>query len=97
MLRLITNFAVVGSAIVPAVKAIGVAPGSPCSTGCGNVLTSTSDTDLVCGQGSYTTNPTGQLFQSCLQCEQGSGYAASNNVSDTQWMLCMSRDDINCC
>ncbi|KAF4585759.1 centromere/microtubule binding protein cbf5-like protein [Ophiocordyceps camponoti-floridani] len=54
-------------------SAILATPGSPCSTGCGNVLGSTSADDVVCDTGAYA-DAVGQLFQGCVECEMGSGF-----------------------
>jgi hypothetical protein len=67
--------------------AVIVAEGSPCSTNCGNVLTSTSPDDIECDQGSYAASDAGRLYQSCLTCEFTSGYASPTQESDQQLML----------
>ena len=94
MLRLLTSFAAAG-AILPAAEAILVAPDSPCSTNCGNVLDSTSAGDLVCTPGQYTggyDNGAGTVFQGCVECELDSGYATKSNYSDNMAALCMYID-----
>ncbi|KAF7549844.1 hypothetical protein G7Z17_g6103 [Cylindrodendrum hubeiense] len=53
-MRIITNFAAAGLA-APLANAILVAPSSPCSTDCGNVLSSTTSDDIVCSQNSYSS------------------------------------------
>lgn len=91
MLRLLTSFAAAG-AVLPAAEAILVAPDSPCSTNCGNVLDSTAPDDLVCTPGQYTggyNNNAGTVFQGCVQCELESGYVTKNNYSDNEAALCM--------
>lgn len=74
---------------LPAARAILVAPGSPCSTSCSNVLDSTAPDDLVCAEASYA-GATGQLFQGCVLCQMRSPFHADNR-SDVQSMLCASR------
>lgn len=91
MLRLLTSFAAAG-VVLPAAEAILVAPDSPCSTNCGNVLDSTAPDDLVCTPGQYTggyNNNAGTVFQGCVQCELNSGYVTKNNYSDNEAALCM--------
>lgn len=91
MLRLLTSFAAAG-VVLPAAEAILVAPDSPCSTNCGNVLDSTAPDDLVCTPGQYTggyNNNAGTVFQGCVQCELESGYVTKNNYSDNEAALCM--------
>lgn len=81
-MRLLTSFiAVAGLA-----EAILVTPGSPCSTSCGNVLDTTSSTDIVCKQDDYASE--GLLFKECVECELHSDHV-SGNQTDSQWMLCM--------
>jgi len=63
-----------------------VTEGSPCSTSCGNVLTSTESEDIVCDQSLYDETD-GELFKTCVECELTSDYAADGQ-SDAQWMLC---------
>lgn len=90
MLRLLTSFAAAG-AILPAAEAILVAPDSPCSTNCGNVLDSTSAGDLACTPAQYASgsaNAAGTVFQGCVECELDSGYATKGNYSDNMAALC---------
>ncbi|ETS00025.1 hypothetical protein M419DRAFT_101778 [Trichoderma reesei RUT C-30] len=99
MLRLLTSFAAAG-AILPAAEAILVAPDSPCSTNCGNVLDSTSAGDLVCTPGQYTggyANGAGTVFQGCVQCELNSGYATKGNYSDNMAALYNLRYAVSYC
>lgn len=91
MLRLLTRFAVAGAAL-PAAQAILVAPKSPCSSNCGNVLDSTSSADIVCIESQYNdgyNSGAGQIFQGCLKCELSSPFATGNNYTDSDAMLCM--------
>ncbi|KAH6987505.1 hypothetical protein BKA56DRAFT_669150 [Ilyonectria sp. MPI-CAGE-AT-0026] len=83
-MRIITNFAAAGLAI-PLAEAILVAPNSPCSTDCGNVLSSTSADDIVCSQNSYSSGA-GQVFDGCVSCEIASDYS-NNGETDQQWAL----------
>lgn len=69
--------------------AILVAPSSQCAVQCGNVLSSTSIVDLVCGDSSYTGSAVGQTFQNCIACELNSTYVdPTTKQSDLQWLLC---------
>jgi hypothetical protein len=91
MLRIITSFAAVG-AMLPAAEAIVVAPSSPCSVNCGNVLDATTPADVVCKPDEYTggyDNGAGTVFQGCVQCELSSGYATDSNYTDNMAALCM--------
>ncbi|PHH87844.1 hypothetical protein CDD83_8331 [Cordyceps sp. RAO-2017] len=82
-------------AAAPAAQAILVAPGSPCSSGCGNVLDSTSTADLVCSTGAYA-GATGQLFQGCVECEMRSRFS-NRNQSDVESMLYNLRYAVSYC
>ncbi|POR37044.1 Uncharacterized protein TPAR_02737 [Tolypocladium paradoxum] len=95
MRRLSKSLALVVGLSLPAAQAILVAPGSPCSTSCGNVLDSTSPDDLVCPETSYL-GATGRLFQGCVQCEMQSTYH-KNNDSDAQSMLYNLRYTVSYC
>lgn len=91
MLRILTSFAAVG-AMLPAAEAIIVAPNSPCSVNCGNVLDATTPADVVCKPDEYTggyDNGAGTVFQGCVQCELNSGYATDGNYTDNMAALCM--------
>lgn len=73
--------------------AILVATDSPCDSKCGNVLSSTSTSDLVCKDTDYSTS-SGVVWQSCLTCESTSSYYTQTdgtNYTDLQSMLCMCR------
>ncbi len=75
------------AAALPAANAILVAPDSPCSMNCGNVLDSTSPEDIACTDSSFSSGP-GQIFQGCLECEMSSNYS-TDGVTDVQASLCM--------
>ncbi|KAF7523624.1 hypothetical protein G7054_g11684 [Neopestalotiopsis clavispora] len=69
--------------------AILVATDSPCGTKCGNVLSSTSTSDLVCKDSDYSTS-TGVVWELCLNCESTSSYytqTGSTNYTDLQSLL----------
>ncbi|KAI1171939.1 hypothetical protein F4777DRAFT_582400 [Nemania sp. FL0916] len=70
-------------------RAVLVAPNSPCQTNCGNVLTSTTDDQIVCHDADYGTTA-GKVFQSCVACESTSAYVTSDGnrtESDLQAFL----------
>lgn len=58
-LRLAATLAVAA----PAARALLVAPGSPCSASCGNVLDSTSPADVDCA----SSGAASQIFQGCVE------------------------------
>jgi hypothetical protein len=62
---------------------------SPCAVQCGNVLGSTSGSDIVCNNGDYTSTAAGITFQSCVTCQLGSTYVDPvSKQSDLQLGLC---------
>jgi hypothetical protein len=70
--------------------AILVAPSSQCAVQCGNVLTSTTGSDLTCSDSAYASTVAGQTFESCIACELNSTYVdPTTKQSDLQWLLCM--------
>ncbi|KHN95767.1 uncharacterized protein MAM_06379 [Metarhizium album ARSEF 1941] len=82
------------AALLPLVQSILVPSGSPCAANCGNILDKTSPEDLVCKQGSFSTDPTGQQFAGCVDCERSSAYHSGND-SDIQSMLYeLARDNV---
>jgi hypothetical protein len=70
--------------------AILVAPSSQCAVQCGNVLSSTTSSDLTCSDSAYASSVTGQTFESCISCELNSTYVDPiTKQSDLQWLLCV--------
>ncbi|RDW70099.1 hypothetical protein BP5796_08496 [Coleophoma crateriformis] len=62
-----------------------VAPSSQCAVQCGNVLTSTSLSDITCDDADYIYSTGGTTFESCLACELGSTYQdTTTNQTDFQ-------------
>ncbi|KAG5916712.1 hypothetical protein E4U42_007546 [Claviceps africana] len=84
------------AALLPVARAILCPAGSQCSSSCGNVLDKTSPDDLVCDQGAFSSDPTGQLFASCVDCQRSSTYHAAND-SDIQSMLYNLRYALSYC
>ena len=86
------KLSVVAASVVlaPLSTAILVAPGSPCGTSCGNVLTAITGPDVVCDEGQYSYAPAGIVFETCTNCELTSTYS-SGNQTDLQSMLCEQR------
>ncbi|KAI1198486.1 hypothetical protein F5X97DRAFT_148106 [Nemania serpens] len=76
-------------AVAHSVRAVYVAPNSPCQASCGNVPQGTSLDQIVCNDADYGTT-TGKVFQSCVACESTSPYVTSSGnqtESDLQAML----------
>ncbi|EFY95098.1 hypothetical protein X797_010358 [Metarhizium robertsii] len=84
------------AALVPAAQSILVPSGSPCAANCGNILDKTAPEDLVCSQGSFSSDPTGQQFAACVDCERSSTYHSGND-SDIQSMLYNVRYALSYC
>ncbi|KAI0471781.1 hypothetical protein GGR56DRAFT_91474 [Xylariaceae sp. FL0804] len=88
------------STLLPSAAALLVAPGSPCETSCGNVLSATTPDMIVCDDTAYASSSSGQVFQSCITCESTSTYSTTSgdrNVSDLQYMLYNMRYATNQC
>ncbi|KAF4499169.1 hypothetical protein FAGAP_4645 [Fusarium agapanthi] len=75
-----------GLTLLGPAAAILVADNSPCGTVCGNVLDATTNDDVVCQEGDYTSGA-GIVFQQCLTCEQSSDYTTKNNQTDQEYYL----------
>ncbi|RYO96063.1 hypothetical protein DL764_007542 [Monosporascus ibericus] len=58
--------ALIISALLRASSAILVAEDSPCSTSCGNALSSTPLDDLVCSEADYAETSQGTVFRNCV-------------------------------
>ncbi|KAK2594909.1 hypothetical protein QQS21_007357 [Conoideocrella luteorostrata] len=84
------------SALLLAGQAVLCPPGSQCATNCGNVLAATSPDDLVCDQQAFKSDPAGQLFAGCVDCQRSSIYHAGND-SDIQSMLYNVRYALSYC
>src|SRR5690554_753406 len=82
-----------GLGVLPTTLALRVAPGSRCSTKCGNVLDSTSSESIVCKEEEYAAGD-GLVFEQCVNCELRSEHVVesqdfrSGKETDLQWMLC---------
>jgi hypothetical protein len=73
----------------PLVASLYVAPNSPCSKFCGNVLSSTAADEMACDAGTLTKTSTGVVWEQCIECLLTSTYV-SGDKSDLQALLCMS-------
>ncbi len=78
---------VVSTAFAGGARAMLVTNGSPCDQNCGNVLSSTSGSDMDCDQSTFSSSSAGIVYQSCVDCELKSTYS-NNNQTDLQWLLC---------
>ncbi|KAK6086241.1 hypothetical protein SCUP234_02454 [Seiridium cupressi] len=84
-----TTRALALSAFYSVASAVLVTTDSPCGTKCGNVLDSTSESDLVCKDSDYSS-AAGIVWQSCLTCESTSSYSTKvgkTTYTDLQSML----------
>ncbi|EEU44700.1 uncharacterized protein NECHADRAFT_63536 [Fusarium vanettenii 77-13-4] len=86
----------VGLGLLSPATSLLVASDSPCGTLCGNVLSSTTNNDIVCHEDDYTTG-SGIVFQQCLACEQTSDYRTSDNETDQQYYLYNLRYAVSYC
>ncbi|GAB0136589.1 hypothetical protein EsDP_00004886 [Epichloe bromicola] len=84
------------SALLPVAQAMLCPAKSQCASNCGNVLAATSPDDLVCDQMAFKSDPTGQLFAGCVECQRSSTYYSGND-SDVQAMLYNVRYALSYC
>lgn len=66
-----------------------VAPNSPCSKHCGNVLSATTADDMECfdNPSDYPTTAAGNVLQNCLTCQASSPFTSAGQ-SDLEWLIC---------
>ncbi|TQV91073.1 centromere/microtubule-binding protein cbf5 [Cordyceps javanica] len=95
MHTLLANLLVLTSALLAA-QAILVTPGSPCLTKCGNVLESTSQSDISCGDDSFGAGDS-QIFKGCVQCEANSHFVSPDNETDVTAALYNIRYALSSC
>ncbi|KAK0626307.1 hypothetical protein B0T14DRAFT_391954, partial [Immersiella caudata] len=82
----------------PLAGALLVAPGSPCSTSCGNELSSSSPAEMVCREDAYKSSSAGIVFSNCVKCETSSTYATeSGTQSDLQALTYNLRFNMGYC
>ncbi|OAA72490.1 hypothetical protein ISF_01563 [Cordyceps fumosorosea ARSEF 2679] len=95
MRTLLARLAVLTTAL-PAARAVLVNPDSPCLTKCGNVIDSTSQTDIACGDDSFGAGDS-QIFKGCVQCEINSHYVGPGNETDVTAALYNMRYTLSSC
>lgn len=93
----LSQLAVAVAFSAPPTGALMVAPGSPCSTSCGNVLSSTSPDEMVCQESNYPSSSAGIVFQNCIKCETGSTYASEKGETDVHSLLYNLRFNLGYC
>ncbi|ATY62973.1 hypothetical protein A9K55_007242 [Cordyceps militaris] len=81
---------------LPAAQAILVNENSPCLTKCGNVIDSTSQTDIACGDDSFGAGDS-QIFKGCVECEVNSHFVSPNNQTDVTAALYNMRYALSSC
>lgn len=72
----------------PLAASLLVAPNSPCSKYCGNVLSSTARDEIPCDAGTLKKTSVGLVWEQCIQCLLTSTHV-SEGQTDLQWLLCM--------
>lgn len=78
--------------------ALLVAPNSPCSASCGNVLTSTSGAEITCLDQDYASTTYGATFETCVNCEIASTYVdPQSGMTDLQAALYNVRFALSWC
>ena len=92
--------ALIISALLRASSAILVTEDSPCSTSCGNALSSTPLDELVCSENDYAGTSQGTVFMNCVTCESTSNFTNPEGepaTSDLQAMLYNMRSALSYC
>ncbi|EPE02926.1 centromere microtubule binding protein cbf5-like protein [Ophiostoma piceae UAMH 11346] len=84
------------TALAGTASALLVSQSSPCEQYCGNVLSSTSGSDMVCNDSEYAGNLAGTVFETCIKCELTSAYT-TGNTSDLDYLLYNLRYQISYC
>lgn len=80
-LVLLTSFSLPSNALL-------AQSGSPCAVQCGNVLDSTTGSEIVCDDNGYS-GAAGTVYQNCINCQLSSTYVDPvTKKSDTQEALC---------
>ncbi|KAK4127949.1 hypothetical protein N657DRAFT_565381 [Parathielavia appendiculata] len=73
-----------------------VAPSSPCSKFCGNVLSSTAADEIPCDAGTLTGTSTGLVWEQCIDCLLTSNHV-SGDKTDLQALLYNLRFNVEQC
>ena len=89
----IAGLVVVTTALVDTTSALLVTENSPCDQQCGNVLSSTTGSEMTCDERLYSVNA-GIVYQNCVGCELKSTYYKGNQT-DLQWLLCESATSVS--
>lgn len=79
-------------ASAPLAASVLVAPDSPCSRFCGNILSSTPVDEVPCDAGTLTKTSKGLVWEQCVDCLLTSTYVSPGNQTDLQALLCMCAD-----
>ncbi|GAB1314078.1 hypothetical protein MFIFM68171_04288 [Madurella fahalii] len=80
----------------PLAASLLVAPDSPCSKFCGNVLSSTAADEMVCDSGALANTGKGLVWEQCVDCLLTSTHV-SGNQTDLQWLLYNLRFNMGYC
>ncbi|KAJ6782564.1 hypothetical protein PWT90_04556 [Aphanocladium album] len=83
-------------AALPVAQAVLVPKHSPCETKCGNVLESTSQSDIACDDNSFGAGDS-QIFKGCVECEINSHFVGDNNQTDVTAGLYNMRYALSSC
>ncbi|OAA75771.1 hypothetical protein LEL_07759 [Akanthomyces lecanii RCEF 1005] len=79
-----------------AARAVLVTENSPCQIKCGNVLESTSQSDIACGDNGFGAGDS-QIFKGCVQCEINSHFIGPKNETDVTAALYNMRYTLSSC
>lgn len=85
---LVPALSLLTTSLIPQTAALEANTNSPCAPLCGNVLESTSGSDIVCKNSDYSQSA-GVTFSGCVECQLTSTYVDPvSNTTDLQWALC---------
>ncbi|KAK4242479.1 centromere/microtubule binding protein cbf5-like protein [Achaetomium macrosporum] len=90
------RFSVAAVASAPLAASLLVAPDSPCSKFCGNILSSTQGDEMACDTGTLTKTSKGVVWEQCIGCLLTSTHV-SGNRSDMQALLYNLRFSVDYC
>ncbi|KAK4100098.1 hypothetical protein N658DRAFT_428205 [Parathielavia hyrcaniae] len=92
----IPRLSIAAAVSAPLAASLYVAPNSPCSRFCGNVLSSTAVDELPCDDGTLTGTSTGLVWEQCIDCLLTSEHV-SGDKTDLEALLYNLRFNLGHC
>ncbi|KAL2130890.1 hypothetical protein VTI74DRAFT_5820 [Chaetomium olivicolor] len=91
------RLSIITVASAPLATSMLVAPDSPCSKFCGNILSTTPLDEVPCDAGTLTGTSKGLVWEQCIDCLLTSTYVSPNNQTDVQALLYNLRLNLGHC